>query len=83
MRKNFTQRILNNTAGNSNIRPSTASNSSYRNAGTYFTSPSGDRSGVIEAYRKAIPSTNIDENSILEHSAGLNSSTGFNAQMLG
>ena len=69
--------MLNNTAGNSNMRPSTASNSSYRNAGTYFTSPTGERSGVIEAYRRALPSTNVDESSMMNHSAGLNSATNF------
>ena len=79
MKKNFTQRVLPGV----NIRPSTASNSSYRNAGTYFTSPSGERSGVIEAYRKAIPSTNIDESSMLEHSDGFNSTKRFNVTGLG
>ena len=45
MKKNFTQRGFDN-----------ASNSSFRNAGTYYTNPNIGQSGaVLDAYRKVLP----------------------------
>ena len=87
MRKNFTQRVI-ERGKETNQRPSTASNSSFRNAKTYYTSPSGGKSGaVLDAYRKQLPAVlvdpsgqlNIDESSMLDASAsGLNSTTMLN-----
>ena len=58
MRKNFTQRVIEDAVRQ---RPSTASNSSFRNAGTYYTTPSAGKSGaILDAYRKQLPQMIVD-----------------------
>ena len=81
LKKNFTSRAFEDKA-ESRFKPSVSTNSTYRNAGTYFTSPNG-RSAVVEAYRRQLPTSNIDENSMLGRTQGIESSTLLASEPLG